>query len=196
MEELLQLLRSVGRISPALEKHLRKIIKVRYYKKREILLQSGEVASLILYLKKGLVRSYSLRGKKQVSNWFMAEGRIIISVESFLQQIPAEEVIHALEDCECWGITYAELEKTYRKFPSFERIGRLITGSYYCLSEARHNSQRQRFKEEKYEYMMATQPELVARVQVNYMASYLDISRSSYTSLRSDYAKGKRFKRR
>lgn len=192
MEELLQLLRSVGPMSSALERHLRGKIKPVFLKKGELLLRAGEVAGLILYLKKGLVRSYSLLEGKDVSNWFMKEGHIIISVESFLQQIPAEEWIQALEDCECWGITYTELEKTYRRFPRFERVGRLITGKYYCMSEVRHKSQRRRTKEEKYDYMMATDPDLVARVLNKYMASYLDISTSSYAHLRSDYSKRKR----
>lgn len=196
MEELLQLLRSVGPISAALDRHLRKKIKLRVYRKGELLLRAGETAGLILYLKKGLVRSYSLRNGKEVSNWFMNEGRIIISVESFLQQIPAEEWIQALEDCECWGVTYEELEQTYRKFLRFERVGRLITNYYYCMSEARHKSQRQRKPEEKYDYMMATEPDLVARVLNKYMASYLDISTSRYAKLRSDYAKRKGSKRR
>ena len=71
MEELLQLLRSVGPMSRALEQHLRKKIKPRYYRKRDLLLRPGEVAGLILFLKKGLVRSYSVLEGKDVSNWFM-----------------------------------------------------------------------------------------------------------------------------
>jgi CRP-like cAMP-binding protein len=192
MEEILQLLRSFHPMSGALERHLRKKIKPYYFQKGEILLRSGEVAGLILFLKKGLVRSYSLLEGKEVSNWFMREGHIIISVESFLQQTPAEEWIQALEACECWGFTYEELEDTYRKYPRFERVGRLITGKYYCMSELRHKSQRRRTKEEKYDYMMATDPDLVARVLNKYMASYLDISTSSYAHLRSDYSKRKR----
>ena len=192
MKELLQLLRSVGPMSPALERHLQGKIKPIFLKKGELLLRAGEVAGLILYLKKGLVRSYSLREGKEVSNWFMKEGRIIISVESFLQQIPAEAWIQTLEDCECWGITYTELEETYGLYPEFERIGRLITGYYYCLSEARHKSQRQRTPEEKYDYMMTTDPDLVRRVLNKYMATYLDISTRRYAKARRDYAEWKR----
>lgn len=65
-------------------------------------MEAGEVASHILYLEMGLVRSYSIivkakRSKKtnkvkkqkaEVSNWFMREGNIIISVQSFLRQTP------------------------------------------------------------------------------------------------------------
>lgn len=196
MEEIMQLLCSLQPMSGALERHLRKKIKPYFFRKGELLLRAGEVAGMILFIKKGLVRSYSLLDGKEVSNWFMKEGRIIISVESFLMQVPAEEWIEALEDCECWGFTYAELEQTYRKFPRFERVGRLITGAYYCLSEARHRSQRRRSKEEKYDYMMATEPDLVARVLNKYMASYLDISVRSYAELRSEYAKRKGSKRR
>jgi len=195
MEELIQLLKHFGPLSKRLEKHLRNKIKPYYFKKGEYLLHEGEVANHILYLQKGLVRSYSMHEGKEVSNWFMKEGDVVISVESFLQQIPAIDSIQALEDCVFWGITYEELEQTYAKFIRFERTGRLITNEYYFQSEARGRLQRRKTKEEKYAYMMATDPDLVARVLNTYMASYLDVSERTYDKMRSDYAETKKRRR-
>jgi CRP-like cAMP-binding protein len=192
MEELIALLKLVGPMSGRLEKRLRVKIKPYYFKKGEYLLRAGEVAGHILYIKKGLVRSYSMIKGNEVSNWFMKEGDIIISVESFLQQIPAFDSIMAIEDCECWGITFEQLEETYRIYPRFERTGRLITGTYYCRSEARQRSQRQQKPPDKYAYMMATEPDLVNRVLHKYMATYLDVSPRLYADIRKKYAEKKR----
>lgn len=192
MEELIQLLKEFGSLSKPLEDHLRDKIKPYPFKKGEYLLQKGEVANHILYLQKGLVRSYSMIRGKQVSNWFMKEGNIVISVRSFLRRQPARDWLHCLEDCLCWGITWDLLEETYGLFPAFERIGRLITGEYYCRSEDREESQRQQDPPDKYQYMMETDPALVARVKNLYMASYLDVSKSTYADIRKKYKEKKK----
>ena len=192
MEELIKLLQHVGPMSGRLERRLRRKIKPYYFKKGEYLLRAGEVAGHILFIKKGLVRSYSMIKGKEVSNWFMKERDIIISVESFLQQIPAFDSVMAIEDCECWGITHEQLEETYRIYPRFERTGRLITGTYYCRSEARQRSQRRQKPPAKYAYMMETDPDMVSRVLNKYMASYLDVSERTYGTIRKNYAEQKR----
>jgi CRP/FNR family transcriptional regulator, anaerobic regulatory protein len=126
MDQLIAPLKHFAPLSPALEKHLRNTLKSFNYKKWDYLLQAGEVADKILFLESGLLRSFSIvmkqkrdrktkkmkKVKEEVSNWFMKEGNIIISVLSFLRQIPAPDWVQALEDCVCWGITHAELEET------------------------------------------------------------------------------------
>ena len=113
MEGLIALLKQFAPLSAKLEEHLRKIIRPFYFKKWEYLLQAGEVADRILYLEKGLVRSYSIivktkrskktkklrRVKVEVSNWFMGEGKIVISVKSFLQRIQAYDPIQRWKEC-------------------------------------------------------------------------------------------------
>ncbi len=109
MEALIKLLHAVYPLSPALQAHLRSKIECYRFKKGKNIVTAGEIASHILYVEKGLVRSYSIVKGKRASNYFMREGDIVISVESFLQQIPAYETLEALEDCVCWGISHAEL---------------------------------------------------------------------------------------
>jgi len=204
MEDLIKLLKQCAPMSPELEEHLRKIIRPFYYKKWDYLLRAGEVAAHILFLEKGLVRSWSIivktkksrrtkkvkKEKVEVSNWFMREGNIIISVQSFLRQQPAYDSIQAQEDCVCWGITHAELEATYLAYPEFERVGRLITGTYYCLSEDRHQSQRMQDPVEKYRYILNTDPDLLERVLQKYMCSYLGVSLRTFQDMRDKYRHG------
>ncbi len=204
MEELIRLLNQFAPLSAAVENHLRTIIHRYSFKKWDYLLRAGDVAGQILFLEKGLVRSWSIivktkrsrktkklkKEKVEVSNWFMSEGTIVISVQSFLRQKPAHDSIQAQEDCVCWGITHAELEATYLAFPEFERVGRLITGFYYCLSEDRQLSQRMQDPLDKYRYILDTTPDLLERVQQKYMSSYLGVSLRTFQNMRDKYRNG------
>jgi len=192
MEALIQLLHAVRRLSPKLEAHLRSKIKCYKFKKGTDIIKAGEVADKILYIEKGFVRSYSIVDGERASNYFMREGNIVISVESFLEQTPAPEAIEALEYCICWGITYDELEEAYRLFVEFNIHGRIITGKYYCQSEARHRSKHRKDPEEIYEGLIKSDPELLRRAKGIHIASYLNTSRATYQRLKRDYARQKR----
>jgi CRP-like cAMP-binding protein len=188
MDALIKLLNDIRKMSPALERHLRSKIRRYRFKKGQNISTEGEVAKLILYLEQGLVRSCSKVNKEQASNYFMRDGDIIISVESFLQQVPALESLEALEECIGWGITWEELEEAYELFMEFNIHGRIIEAIYYCKSEERHRSKHRRTPEQMYEWLIEKDPELIRRVPHSYVASYLDVSRATYNRIKKDYA--------
>ena len=192
MEALIALLDAVHPLSPALLAHLRSKIKRYTYKKGTNIVKAGEVASLILFLEKGLIRSYSIVNEKRASNYFMREGDIIISVISFFMQVPASDSIEALQDCVAWGISFEELEEIYALFPEFNIHGRRISNLYYCRAEKRWQSQHRKTPEEKYAWLMEEDAELVSRVKDSYIASYLDVSKTTFYTIKRDYAQRRR----
>lgn len=194
MEKLILLLEYFAPISPTLRAHLKSIIKPVYFKKGEIILREGEIANFIYYIESGLVRSYYMLNGKEVSNWFMKEGDIFISVLSFFRQIPSMDTLVALEDCVCWGISHKELEETYKDYPEFDKHGRLISNEYYCRSELRHIERKRQKPEQKYEILMEKDPDLVARVNNDHMASFLDVGLRTYNGIRKAYAEKSRSK--
>lgn len=191
MEEIIALLHSIRPMSSALEQHLRHILRRRTFQRKEVLLKAGEIAGEILFIRKGLIRSYVLLDGKPVSNWFMKEGDITIAVESFLWQVASDEFLQALEESECWGISRDELWDTYQRYPEFLWTGLLITNTYYTRSIKRERAQRRLDPNEKYALMMRTEPELMRRVANIHMASYLDVSSRTYAGMRKRYSEEK-----
>src|ERR1700735_2055345 len=98
MEELIFMLNRIYPLSAGLEAHLRSIIRQQLFQKGDFLLRIGEVSPDILFLRSGLVRSYYVYRNREVSNWFMREGDICVSILSFFEQTPAVDNIIALED--------------------------------------------------------------------------------------------------
>jgi CRP-like cAMP-binding protein len=192
MEELIGLLQSIHALSPPLEGWLRSVIKQEWFGAGEHLLEPGQVSRDIWFIRRGLVRSYRLIRGREVSKWFMKEGDICISILSFLRQAPADDSIIALEDCECWGITYDELQDAYREFPEFNLHGRLITSDYYIRSELRNDGILGQLPEDKYAQIMRDDPDLVSRVPYKHLASFLNVSERTFYDIRRDYAARKR----
>ena len=176
MKQLLDLLNRIHPLSKPLEDFLGEHLKLKELRKKEFLLKAGHVSRYIYFIESGLLRCFYIRHEAEVCSWFMKEGDVIISVESFFTQRPSYESIQALEDCELYYISYDELQFIYRHFPEFNFTGRVLTEKYYTLSEQRLYSLRMQRGYERYQYIIEHFPELILRVPSKYLASYLGIT--------------------
>ncbi|RYZ91073.1 MAG: Crp/Fnr family transcriptional regulator [Proteobacteria bacterium] len=185
MELLLNYLNAIHPLSDGLVDHLRSILKTRDLQKKEFLLKAGHISRHICFIEQGLLRCFYLKEDHEVCSWFMKEGDVIISVESFYQQKASYESIQALEDCVLHYIDYNELQDIYRRFPEFNFVGRVLTERYYGLSEQRLYGIRMQRSQERYDYLMEHHPELVLRVPAKYLASYLGITEVTMSKVKA-----------
>ena len=176
MNELLDYLETMHPLSPGLRQQLVNILQLKVLNKKEYLLRAGQVSNKIYFIEKGIVRCYYTKYDKEISSWFMKEGDMIISVESFFTQKPSYESIQALEDCVLHSIRYDELQCLFREYPELNYIARLFTEKYYTLSEQRLYSMRMERAVERYNHLLVYHAELIQRVPSTFIASYLGIT--------------------
>jgi CRP-like cAMP-binding protein len=185
MEKLLLFLNTIYPLSSGLIEHLQGILKIKELPKKGYLLKQGVICTNISFIEKGLLRCFYEKDDKEVCSWFMKEGDVIISVESFFKQSISYENIQALEECVLHYINYNELQYTFHHFPEFNFIGRVLTEKYYTLSEQRLYSIRMQRAQERYQYLVDHFPELILRVPSKYIASYLSITEETLSRIRS-----------
>ena len=185
MEQLLEFLNSVYPLSDDLVNYLMQNLQSKVFKKKEMLLEKGRICKNIFFIEKGLIRCFYLLNEKEVSSWFMKEGDVIISVESFFKQVPSYESIQALEDCTVYYISYEQLMHAYVTFVEFNFVGRILTEKYYTLCEQRLYSLRMHKAAERYNDLLQNDPEIIQRVPSKYIASYLGISLETLSRVKS-----------
>jgi CRP/FNR family transcriptional regulator, anaerobic regulatory protein len=185
MKELLQYLNNIHPLSTELIEYLNTTLKTKSLSKKDYLFKNGQVCSNIYFIEKGLLRCFYTREDKEVCSWFMKEGDVAISVESFLKQIPSYESIQALENCVLHHISYSELQFVYKNFSEFNFVGRILTEKYYISSEQRLYSLRMQKSSEKYAYLQQYFPEFIQRIPSRYLASYLGVTEETLSRTRS-----------
>lgn len=177
----MEMLHRIRPMSPELDAYLRSIIKKIVIKKKKDILRIGKVPKFIGYIKTGFIRGYIWKKNREVTTFIVKEGDIFISPKAFLLQIASEEGIASIEDCEIWGITFAQLEEAYRRFPEFNYHGRIITSQYYirCMDQLTFLTRYTAI--EKLKILMETDPALVSRTPSNVLASYLNMNESTFS---------------
>ena len=187
MTELLTYLHEIYPLSEPLKEYLSEKLIRKEIPKKDFILKKGRVCEDIYFIEKGLVRCYHIdeneKDEKEITDWFMSERDVIISVESFLEQTPSEEYILAMEDCILYSISFKELEYAYETFRDFNIHGRKITGTYY-LQSIKREKYLKKPAPERYKFMMDHQPQLILRVPSKYIASYLGIDEATLSRIR------------
>lgn len=187
MKALLHFLESIHPLSDGLKQHLAVTLKEKQLTRKDYLLKAGQVSRKICFIVKGLLRCFYIIENHEVCSWFMKEGDVIVSVESFFSQKESYESIQALEDCLLYYITYDELQYIYRHFPEFNFIGRVLLEKYYTLSEQRLYSLRMQRSQERYGYLLENHGDLVLRVPAKYLASYLGITEVTMSKIKARF---------
>jgi len=187
MDQLFLLFDRICRLSDGLRIYIERHLKKKKIKKGEIILREGQVARHIYFIEQGIVRSYRYKKGKERTSWIMKEGDLFLSVGSFFSRTPARENIQAMKDCVLYYITHEQLETAYRDFPEFNLHGRRILQYYYELSEKR-NEMREWPAYDRFEFLMAHQPDLIGKVPEKLLASYLGMAPETFSVQKSKFA--------
>jgi CRP-like cAMP-binding protein len=154
-------------------------------RKSELLVTSGEICSAIYFVKRGILRGYVKEGVKDITTWITGETELVSSISSFDLQIPAVENIQAIEDCDLVGLTYENMEHLYENFPEVNIIGRKILQKYYRDAEERAYIARLTEATSKYKRFIATKSDMLNRVPLKFIASYLGMTLETLSRIRS-----------
>lgn len=185
MENIISFLNSIFPLSRGVQQYLSSCLLSKDFNKKQLLLKRGSIAKEIYFIESGFVRSFYMSREKEITAWFMKEGDVVISVESFFRQVASQESIQAIEDTTVVYISYSDLMYMYNHFPEFNFIGRVLTEKYYMLSEQRLHSIRMQQAGERYQYLLNHHPEIIQRAPATYIASYLGITLETLSRVKS-----------
>jgi CRP-like cAMP-binding protein len=158
-------------------------------RRRQYLLQEGDVCKYQAFVEKGILRSYTIddKGDEHILQ-FASEGWWTADLSSFLTGELSLFNIEALEDAELLVITKPSWELLMQKIPKFEHFFRILIQNHLIATQKRLLQSLSESAEEKYIKFAETYPACVKRVSQRMIASYLGISRETLSRLRKQMA--------
>jgi CRP-like cAMP-binding protein len=170
-----------------------KIEAVCIYKKlrkRQYLLQEGDVWKYNAFITKGLVRFYSVdeSGRENIvsfakENWWTGDRASLLTGE------PSKNNIDAIEDTELILITKTNFDRLCQEIPALNDMVNAIINKSFISSQNRIHSAIAFTAEQKYLDFVQKYPDLSLRAPQAMIASYLGITPETLSRVRKETAK-------
>lgn len=155
--------------------------------KKELLLEAGQSSDTVYFICKGLVRIYYVKEEKEITNWFIQENMMFAATYSILTGQPNYSCYETLEETHVLKIKYAVLESFYTRYHSLEHMGRKLIQAYYGAFMKKTFDVLFLSAEERYHLFVKDHADLLNRVPLRYVASYLGITQETLSRLRSKH---------
>lgn len=159
-------------------------------RKRQYLLQEGDVSHFNCFIAKGCLRLYRVGKdgtehilKFGVENWWISD------YESFHSGNPSKNNIDALEDCDLLLIEKEDFEAVFKAIPNLQNLRERLDNKSYDASQNRILSTISDTAEERYDHFIKSYPEFHKRIPLHMIASFLGVSRETLSRVRHKFAK-------
>lgn len=184
MTKLFEYFDKFQNLSADTKKALTEVCSTVTVKKNETLQPFGHTCKTIYFIKSGIARIYYYKDGTDITECFAFEGNIIARVESLFTGKPSQKAIQILENAEIIAINATQLFKLYDIYPQIERLFRLIFETAYVETISRIESIQFHSAEERY-LALLKETEIVQKIPLKHIASYLGITQVSLSRIRA-----------
>ncbi|WP_420148436.1 Crp/Fnr family transcriptional regulator [Spirosoma sp.] len=159
--------------------------------KHEFFNFQNSVCRQVGFILKGLFRVYYVDPKtdQEYNLYFITEHAFLTSLKSLLTRTTCPYLIEALEDAELLVIDYDRLQQLYAQSHGWERFGRILAEQYFMFNQSRSESLLTQTAEERYVDLVTKQPDILNRVSLGHISSYLGIKGPSLSRIRAQVAR-------
>lgn len=184
MKQLLQYITSLVKLNSEELAIIESISSELSIRKNEELQPIGHTCKTIYFVKSGMLRICYLKDGVDITESFEPENSIVARAESLFAGVPSKKAIHAVEDTELVAINALKLYDSFDRHPKIERLFRKLMEQQYVKTIHRIESLQFNSPEERYRLLVQQYPEIIKRVPLKLIASYLGITQVSLSRIR------------
>lgn len=185
MEQMIHRFRN---LSPLTDKDVEALLQVSReleIGRNDILQPIGHTCRTVYFILSGALRIFYMQQDRDITESFEFENQVVARAESLFSGKPSRKGIQALEDSRLVAIDADQLFELFNRHHGLERLFRKITEQAYVKTVNRLESLQFYSAEERYRNLLTEQPNLLQRVPLKHIASYLGITQVSLSRIRA-----------
>ena len=164
-------------------------IRIKNFLAGDILLQEGMISTMSYFNLKGCVRLYYIIDGEEKTTFFYTENQFITSLRSFTAKTPATHYLECIENCTLALIPYETEKKLLSQFPKLETFARINLEQELANYQEMLSSYILSNPEQRYLQLLKNNPQLLQRVSLYQLASYIGVKPESLSRIRNRIAK-------
>lgn len=164
---------------------LRQCLTEVSYPKGFRVLESGKVEKNIFFIKKGIVRAYTSVDGKEITFWVGREGATLVSMKGYVNDEPGYETMELMEDSVLYVLKRKKLKELFSEDLHIANWGRRYAEMELLSTEERLISMLSAIASERYKELLQKEPDLLQRLPLGSIATYLGITQTSLSRIRA-----------
>ena len=164
---------------------LENILVPMKFSKSELVLGEGEVCTNFYWIVKGMLRQFYYKNGKEVTEHMATENCMVMCIESLFLEQPSSLQIIALETTIVFAIPRAALEQVAMRSVNIQILYRKILEESLIQSQVKADMLRFASAQDRYARLVKTQPQLVLRAPLVYIASLLQMTPETLSRVRT-----------
>lgn len=160
------------------------IANKRQFTKGEIILKQGQICNTILFVEKGYLRTFIDKDGTEINTDFTFEGNFTTNLKSLRSASSADNSIQAGEIIIIYEFDKDKLLELYDVSAEIESFGRKLLEQLLIAQEEHTNLFKIYSPSERYQYLQSNKPEILQRISLSQLSSYLGIARETLSRIR------------
>lgn len=154
------------------------------YEKKGIIQKADTMDYYIYFVESGIIRSFISKDGREITLRIVPEGGTPISSSGLTKPSISKITIDAVTDCVLWRVSRTQLGSLSGASLAFANLTREMAENVIFETEIFWADYYGLEKKEQYKRLMKQYPELLQRVSLGEIASYLDITPQSLSRIR------------
>lgn len=184
--ELIDTIQSIYPLPLAEANKISDIAQEVFYEKNQRIIEAEKTSKFIYFIKTGLCRIFYPKLDKEVVLDFSFPGDVLISLNSYIHETPGYESIDTIEKSILYRIPSRAITDLYKESIDIANWGRKLAEFETLKIEERLMQQLFKSAQERYQYLLQKEPNLLQKVKLGYIASYLGVSQVTLSRIRGE----------
>jgi CRP-like cAMP-binding protein len=159
---------------------------LEHFEKNDVVVEQGKISKQIGFIKTGMFQYFVVKDGEEKTSYVSVENTWFASLLSFFSEAPALENVRALTDGSIYMISKPHLKKIVSEVPGFKDFYIGLLESSICGIDASRHDLIVLTGEQRYEKMLKSEPHLLQRIPLQYLASILGVTPRHLSRIRNN----------
>lgn len=164
---------------------LRQCLSEVSYPKGFRVLENGKIEKDIFFIKNGIVRAYTSVDGKEITFRVGKEGATLVSMKGYVNDELGYETMELMEDSVLYVLKKKKLKELFTEDLHIANWGRRYAEMELLAIEERLISMLSAIASERYKELIEKEPDLLQRLPLGNIATYLGITQASLSRIRA-----------